>query len=315
VRDEDNHQQVVTADLSNPNAPPVIGEIDQVDRLPSAAVTWAYSPSAQVRAAYAESVNRPDFREMAPAPYLDPLLDLITVGNPDLVTADLKNYDLRWEYYFSPSESFSIAGFYKEFANPIEKTFSSGGSAKIITLQNALAAELTGVEVDYSRSLGWIEDFDWLDWLADFEWGFIGPFNWEHYILGFNYAWIESSVEIDTSVTTQTNPDRPLQGQSPWVVNFQFGYYNPDSSTEWTLLYNEFGERITQAGVLGQPDIYEQPFPQLDFVYKRRFVEDWRFALKLKNLLDPDVEYTQGQETTRIFKLGREVSLELEWAF
>jgi len=315
VREEDNHQQVVTADLSNPNAPPVIGEIDQVDRLPSAAVTWAYSPSAQVRAAYAESVNRPDFREMAPAPYLDPLLDLITVGNPDLVTADLKNYDLRWEYYFSPSESFSIAGFYKEFANPIEKTFSSGGSAKIITLQNALAAELTGVEVDYSRSLGWIEDFDWLDWLADFEWGFIGPFNWEHYILGFNYAWIESSVEIDTSLTTQTNPDRPLQGQSPWVVNFQFGYYNPDSSTEWTLLYNEFGERITQAGVLGQPDIYEQPFPQLDFVYKRRFVEDWRFALKLKNLLDPDVEYTQGQETTRIFKLGREVSLELEWAF
>ena len=315
VREEDNHQQVVTADLSNPNAPPVIGEIDQVDRLPSAAVTWAYSPSAQVRAAYAESVNRPDFREMAPAPYLDPLLDLITVGNPDLVTADLKNYDLRWEYYFSPSESFSIAGFYKEFANPIEKTFSSGGSAKIITLQNALAAELTGVEVDYSRSLGWIEDFDWLDWLADFEWGFIGPFNWEHYILGFNYAWIESSVEIDTSLTTQTNPDRPLQGQSPWVVNFQFGYYNPDSSTEWTLLYNEFGERITQAGVLGQPDMYEQPFPQLDFVYKRRFVEDWRFALKLKNLLDPDVEYTQGQETTRIFKLGREVSLELEWAF
>jgi hypothetical protein len=315
VREEDNHQQVVTADLSNPNAPPVIGEIDQVDRLPSAAVTWAYSPSAQVRAAYAESVNRPDFREMAPAPYLDPLLDLITVGNPDLVTAELKNYDLRWEYYFSPSESFSIAGFYKEFANPIEKTFSSGGSAKIITLQNALAAELTGVEVDYSRSLGWIEDFDWLDWLADFEWGFIGPFNWEHYILGFNYAWIESSVEIDTSLTTQTNPDRPLQGQSPWVVNFQFGYYNPDSSTEWTLLYNEFGERITQAGVLGQPDIYEQPFPQLDFVYKRRFVEDWRFALKLKNLLDPDVEYTQGQETTRIFKLGREVSLELEWAF
>ena len=315
VREEDNHQQVVTADLSNPNAPPVIGEIDQVDRLPSAAVTWAYSPSAQVRAAYAESVNRPDFREMAPAPYLDPLLDLITVGNPDLVTAELKNYDLRWEYYFSPSESFSIAGFYKEFANPIEKTFSSGGSAKIITLQNALAAELTGVEVDYSRSLGWIEDFDWLDWLADFEWGFIGPFNWEHYILGFNYAWIESSVEIDTSLTTQTNPDRPLQGQSPWVVNFQFGYYNPDSSTEWTLLYNEFGERITQAGVLGQPDMYEQPFPQLDFVYKRRFVEDWRFALKLKNLLDPDVEYTQGQETTRIFKLGREVSLELEWAF
>jgi hypothetical protein len=232
-----------------------------------------------------------------------------------LVTAELKNYDLRWEYYFSPGESLSIAGFYKEFANPIEKTFSSGGSARIINLQNALAADLTGVELDYSQSLGWIEDHDWLSWLGDFEWGFIGPFDWDRYYIAFNYAWIDSSVEIDTSLTTQTNPDRPLQGQSPWVVNFQVGYNNPDSPNEWTLLFNEFGERITQAGVLGQPDIYEQPFPQLDFLYKRRFAEDWRFTLKLKNLLDPNVEYTQGQETTRIFKLGREVSLELQWAF
>jgi outer membrane receptor protein involved in Fe transport len=315
LREEDNRQQVVTADLSNPNAPPVIGEIDQVDRLPSAAITWAYSDKAQLRAAYAESVNRPDFREMAPAPYLDPLLDIVTVGNPDLKTADLKNYDLRWEYYFSPSESFSIAGFYKEFTNPIEKTFSSGGSARIINLQNALAAELTGVELDYSQSLGWIEDFAWLGWLADFEWGFLGPFDWAHYQFAFNYTWIDSTVEIDTSLTTQTNSDRPLQGQSPWVINLQFGYYNPDSPTEWSLLYNEFGERISQAGVLGQPDIYEQPFPQLDFVYKRRFAEDWRFVAKLKNLLDPDVEFTQGQETTRIFQLGRELSLELQWAF
>mgnify|MGYP001827305070 CR=1 FL=1 len=315
LRQEDNFQQVITADLSNPNAPPVVGEIDQKDRLPSAAITWSYSQNAQIRAAYAESVNRPDFREMSPAPYLDPLLDLVTVGNPDLVTAGLKNYDLRWEYYFSPSESFSIAGFYKDFTNPIEKTFSSGGSARIITLQNALGAELTGVEVDYSQSLGWIEEYGWLNWLADFEWGPIGPFQWDSLYFAFNYAWIDSSVEIDTTLTTQTNPDRPLQGQSPWVVNFQIGYNNPDSPNEWTLLYNEFGERITQAGVQGQPDIYEQPFPLLDFIYKRRFAEDWRFTLKLKNLLDPKVEYTQGEETTRVFKLGREVVLELQWAF
>jgi hypothetical protein len=62
--------------------------------------------------------------------------------------------------------------------------------------------------------------------------------------------------------------------------------------------------------VLGQPDIYEQPFPQLDFVYKRRFANQWRFTLKLRNLLDPEVEFTQGQETTRVYKLGRAVSLE-----
>ncbi|MGD8358716.1 MAG: TonB-dependent receptor, partial [Lysobacterales bacterium] len=289
MREEKNLQQVETNDLSNPTAPPVVGEIDQTDKLPSAAVTWAYSPNAQIRAAYAESVNRPDFREMSPAPYLDPLLDLITVGNPNLVTAALKNYDLRWEYYFSPSESLSLAGFYKEFAEPIEKTFSAGGSGRIITLQNALSATLRGAEVDYYQSLGWVRNHDWLNWLEDLDWGFIGPFDWDNYFFSFNYAWIESTVEIDTSLTTQTNADRPLQGQSPWVINLQFGYHSPDSPTEWTLLFNEFGARISQAGVLGQPDIYEQPFPQLDFVYKRKFPDGWRIALKLKNLLNPDV--------------------------
>jgi len=315
MRREDNRQLVETSDLSNPEAPPVLGEIDQSDKLPSAALTWAFSPNAQIRAAYAKSVNRPDFREMSPAPYLDPLLDLITVGNPKLVTAKLKNYDLRWEYYFSPSESLSIAGFYKEFANPIEKTFSSGGSGRIITLQNALSAELKGVEVDYYQSLGWIKKFDWLNWLEDLKLGFIGPFDWDNYSIAFNYAEIKSSVDIDTSLTTQTNSSRPLQGQSPWVLNVQFGYHSPDSPTEWSLLYNEFGKRISQAGVQNQPDIYEKPFAQLDFVYKRRFADHWRLTAKVKNALDSVVKFSQGQETTRRFKPGREFSLELQWSY
>ena len=252
---------------------------------------------------------------MSPAPYLDPLLDLITVGNPDLVTASLKNYDARWEYYFSPSESFSLAGFYKDIANPIEKTLSAGGSGQIITLQNALGATLYGAEVDYYQSLGWVRNHDWLNWLEDLDVGFIGPFDWDSFFIAFNFAWIKSNVEIDTSLTTQTNPDRPLQGQSPWVVNLQFGYSPPEGNTEWTLLFNAFGERISQAGVLGQPDIYEQPVPQLNFVYKRSFAEHWLLTAKFKNLLNPDVEYTQGKETTRIFKPGREFSLELKWTY
>jgi hypothetical protein len=98
-------------------------------------------------------------------------------------------------------------------------------------------------------------------------------------------------------------------------VNFQVGYSSADSPTEWTLLYNAFGERISQAGVLGQPDIYEQPFPQLDFVYRRQFADHWRFSMKLKNLLDPEVEFTQGGEVTRAYKRGREVSLEIQWQY
>lgn len=312
VRREENFQEVITENLNNPQAPPVISNIDEADNLKSAALTWAYSEPAQIRLGYAETVSRPDFRELSPAPFLDPVLDIITVGNPDLEVTRIKNYDARWEYYFDSTDSISVAAFYKEFANPIEKTFSSGGSTKIIVLRNALAAEVEGWEIDLYKSLGFIDKANWLDRLG-MSW--MRGLEWENYYVAANYADIESTVELDTSVTTQTNANRPLQGQSPYVVNLQVGYNSPDEKTEWTLLFNQFGERIVQAGVARQPDIYEQPFRQLDFVYKRRFLDRWRFTFKLNNLLDPAVEFTQGDEITRHYKKGRELSLGLQVSF
>lgn len=312
LRREENFQEVITENLTNPQAPPVVSNIDESDDLRSAALTWVYSDAAQIRLSYAESLSRPDFRELSPAPFRDPVLDLITLGNPDLKVTRIENYDARWEYYFNATDSVSLAAFYKEFTDPIEKTFSSGGSARIITLQNALAADVQGWEIDLYKSLGFI---DKADWLKRFKLGWIRGLAWENYYVAANYADIDSSVELDASQTTQTNVDRPLQGQSPYVINFQLGYNHPEGKSEWTLLFNQFGERIVQAGVARQPDIYEEPFGQLDFVYKHRFMDRWRFSVRLKNLLDPEAEYTQGGEITRRFKKGREVSLGVQVSF
>lgn len=311
LRTEENLQQVSTFDIANPDEA-IIGTIDRTTRLPSGALTWSYSENAQVRLGYAETVNRPDFRELSESPYRDPVLDTITVGNPGLKTATINNYDARWEYYFSPTDSISVAGFYKEFTDPIEKAFQPGGSGQIITLQNAIGAEIQGVEFDVYRSFGFLRDVDWLD---DLSVGPVGPINWSNYYVSANYTRLQSSVQIDTTQTTQTNADRPLQGASPWVANLQLGYTNPESGHEWTLLYNEFGERISRAGIQGQPDIYEQPFPQLDFVYRYRFADHWRFSLKLDNLLDSEVKFTQGDRTTRQYQRGREISLGLQWSY
>lgn len=307
-REEDNRQTVLTNDLTNPQAPPVVGEIDQTDYLPSLAMTWWHSDDAQLRLGYGRSVSRPDFRELSAAPFLDPLLDIITVGNPDLVSTVIDNIDLRWEYYFSPTESFSVGAFYKDFANPIEKTLSSGGSTSILTLRNALGAEVYGIEFDVYKQLSFIGRWSWVqDSFLD-RW-----IPWDDFHVGANYARIESSVQLDPNQTTQTNAERPLQGQSPYVANLQLGYTDPDGGSEWTLLYNVFGERISQAGVQRQPDVYEQPFPQLDLVYRRGFGDQWDFKLRLKNLLDPEVEFTQGSEITRRYSKGREISLSIEF--
>lgn len=304
ARREKNDQAVTTFSLSNPDAPPVVAGENANSTLPAAAFTWAYSEDAQLRASYSKTLSRPDFRELSPAPYLDPLLDVQVIGNPDLITADIRNYDLRWEYYFSPVESFSVGAFLKEFENPIEKT-RLPGSGVLLSLDNAQSARNYGVEFDISKGLEFVADWPGFRHVHG---------DWANWSVGFNYARIKSSIQLDPlDASFQTNLDRPMQGQSPYVANVQIGHQAGDGSREATLLYNVSGRRIAAVGVAGQPDIYEEAFRQLDFQYRRNLGDDWSFKLRLRNLLDPAVRYTQGPETTREYRKGRALMLSLEW--
>lgn len=294
LREERNELETTTFSLSSPTAPPVVSSIDESHSLPAASMTWFIGERHQLRASFAETVSRPEFREVSPAPYTDPILDEEVVGNPDLVTTDITNYDLRWETYFSPTENFSIALFMKEFVNPIELIRLPGSG--ILSLKNAETAENIGVEVAAYKNLGFIHD--WFESM---------------YVSG-NISWIDSEITLrDEDAAALTSQVRPLQGQSPYVFNMQVGYDNPNRDIEATLLFNMFGERISEVGSLGAPDVYEEPFPQLDFVYKHGFGAGFKLKVKLKNLLDPQVEFSQGPELTRRYHKGREVSIGLEW--
>lgn len=118
---------------------------------------------------------------------------------------------------------------------------------------------------------------------------------------------------INSSV--QTSDSRPLQGQSPYVWNFQVGYDDADRGINASLLYNIFGESIVDVGTNGAPDIYQQPRSVLDFVYAHKFREHWKFKFRARNLLDAEVELTQGDKTRRSFYVGREYQAAIEWSF
>jgi len=309
VRHEDNFQTVETDDLGNPDAPPLTSLIDETDNLLSGSLTWQFIEQAQIRLAYAETVSRPDFREISPAPFTDPLLDLRTVGNTNLRVTSITNLDGRIEYYFNEIDSISFAYFYKDLSDPIERVVSSGGSGTTIFLENALAAEVEGWEIDLYRSLGFVNDWQWLERVRM---GWLRNLGLENYFVAANYADISTEVRIDPNASNQTNPNRALEGASPWVVNVQLGYTSPNEQFEWTLLFNSFGERISRAGALGQPDIFEQPFEQVDFTAKYRFRDRWTLKLGLENLLNSEVKFTQGNENTRIFKPGLGISLGID---
>ena len=310
VRHEDNFQTVETDNLSSPDAPPLVSLIDEADDLLSASLTWRFIEKAQLRLGFAETLSRPDFREISPAPFVDPLIDLRTVGNTDLRVTSIENYDGRIEYYFNEVDSMSFAYFYKDLTDPIERVVSGGGSGLTIFMENALSAQVEGWEIDFYRGLGFVNDWNWLDRIRM---GWVRELGLENFYVAMNYADITADVSIDPNASNQTNADRTLEGASPWVVNAQIGYTSPDERFESTLLFNSFGERISRAGALGQPDIFEQPFEQLDFTAKYRFRDRWTLKFGLENLLDSSIKFTQGSETTRTYKPGIKIGLGIDF--
>ncbi len=307
ARDETNFQEVRTFNLIDPNSVDSEASIDTSDLLPSVSGLWFINEDSQLRLIYAETVSRPDFRELSTAPFNDPLIDTISVGNPDLVPASITNYDIRYEYYFSATEIFSVALFAKDFVTPIER-IQSPATGDVVTYTNVPAATLYGIEFDVYKSLDFVDAWSWADRL--------GAVPWESIFVGANYAYIESDVELTRDTAgISTNLERPLQGQSPYVVNVQIGWQPEDGRSEATLLYNVAGRRISEVGVFGIPDVYEEPAGQLDFVFATSlWSEAWKLKLRMRNLLDPKVEFTVGDEIQREYKRGREVFLSLEWS-
>lgn len=299
ARREKNDQSVTTFDIGNSNFDPIVSSDKASTWLPAAGITWAYSDNAQLRAGYSRTLSRPDFRELSPAPFTDPELDIDTIGDPDLKTTRLRNLDLRWEYYFGGADSVSVALFQKKFESPIEK-LRLPGSTVLLKLANAASANNRGIEIDARKGLGFVSE-RWLHGVDLSAWN-----------VGFNYTRIKSSIELDPATSGfQTNQSRPMQGQSPYVVNLQLGFSG--ESDEANLLLNRFGRRISEVGVQGQPDVYEESYNSLDFLWRHRFGEDWRVTLRLRNLLDPDVRFTQGGLDTRVYSRGREALVSLEW--
>jgi outer membrane receptor protein involved in Fe transport len=80
-----------------------------------------------IRVAGSQTVVRPEFREVSPLAYYDFDLGATVIGNKSIQRTKITNADLRWEWYPRNGEILSVAGFYKNFKNPIELYFNQSG--------------------------------------------------------------------------------------------------------------------------------------------------------------------------------------------
>lgn len=267
--------------------------LDEDTILPSLGFNWFYSDDQQLRFAVTQTVSRPDFKETSNAVFYDPEFDFRVRGNPDLKITDIINYDVRWENYLSDTDSISVALFYKDLSDPIERVVlpASGTAANSRTFQNAKSAEIYGIEFDGRKDI---------------------PLNkalTHNLYFAMNASWIKSEVELLNSDT------RELQGQPEYTFNLILGYDDILNGHEITLLFNQNGETIVDVGLADLDDIKEQPRLDVNINYKYYITDDLTFDAKVKNLLNSEVKYTQGGDTFVSYEKGVEFKAGIDWKF
>lgn len=297
MRKESSIQDVNTFKYFDAGNPSATSSIKMNDLLPAYSMVWKPNDQWRARLAYSETLARPDFREMSTVGFIDDETGNIIQGNAQLKGTVIKNIDHRWEYYFNSDEYISIGAFYKNFVNPIEVLFLPGVN-KIQSFANAKAANNLGIEIEGRMGLRHTSRF------------------FRRWTVLSNVSIIKSEIELsEENRGTQTSLSRPLQGQSPYVVNFQLQYDRPIWGVSSSLLYNIIGKRITQVGTNEIPDTYEQPFQQLDLVLNEKINDNWTVSFRARNLLDPEIISTQADEIVRSQKRGRIFGLVLGAVF
>jgi hypothetical protein len=274
---------------------------NNLDPLPGANLIYSPRPDMNIRAGYSQSVSRPEFRELSPTQYPSPRGLRPLIGNPNLVESHITNWDLRWEWFFSPLEIASISYFHKDIDQPIEQTVIVESSLIADSFRNADNAVLNGVELEGRK------DF-----------AFVSP-RLQPLSLWANFTYVDSTVNVPRAKTleVQTSTQRPLQGLAPYIANGVIEWDDPKWG-DYRLLYYTAGPRITSAGSFGLPDITEQRRDQLDFVAIIPIKPlDVPMSLKLtaENLLDDNVLLTQGGAIQREYKLGVKVTIGLGYTF
>ena len=293
VRAEQNSQKLNSADLVGKA---INYDNTRLDVLPSLNLTYNFTEKSLLRLAYGKTLNRPEFRELAPFSFYDFVNNRTVSGNPTLKNAEIQNFDFRYEFYPTPTELVSIAAFYKDFTNPIEVVFASGANP-ILNFSNAKSAYSTGIEAEFRKNLN---------------------ANQPNTILGrtsfvFNGTYIFSRVKLDATVAKDQSDNRPLQGQSPYIVNAGLNYNDAKKGLQLNFNYNVIGKRIFAVGNnFGSPypDWFEMPRNVIDFSFSKQLTKAIMLKGGVSDILNQGNTILQDGNQDQVFDRNQDQTIQ-----
>jgi iron complex outermembrane receptor protein len=250
--------------------------------LPSANFRAHLTDKLQLRLALSKNISRPTLSQ------LNPTLDITqpgrpsenqiqytTGGNPYLKPMTSKNLDGSAEWYFAPTGSLTVAGFYKDISDYIQTglsnrtvTFADGHSANysITSYSNVTNAKVKGAEVAYQQF------FDFLP-------GPLGGLGAQA-----NFTFVDSSAPSPATL----GPVRqlPLQGLSKYNYNligiYERGIISARVAYNWRSKYLV----LTSGNGTGNLPVFQKASGQLDASITANVTPHFSLTLNGVNLLN-----------------------------
>ncbi len=284
VRVENFQQFLTTKDVTSKR---VIVNTEKWDVLPSFNFTFAPNTKNSIRVAGSRTVARPEFREIAPFSFYDYEANYGVNGNVSLQRSSILNGDIRYEFYPKGGEAITFGAFYKFFNDPIELRLdpSSVLDRRNYGYSNADEAYTLGAEFEVRKNL---------DFLGE---------SFTNFSTFANLTYIYSKVTLQGSSPTT----RPLQGQSPYLINLGLQYNSKQGGWNGSLLYNRIGQRLALVGIsnLGFPDVFERPRDQVDFQLAKKILKN-KAEIKLTwaDLLNPAYYFYENVDSKKAFNSG-----------
>ncbi|MEY4172077.1 MAG: hypothetical protein RL485_447 [Bacteroidota bacterium] len=263
-------------------------ESTKLDFLPSVNFIYSINDAQNLRLSYSRTLNRPEFRELAPFAFYDFQTRYVVTGNPSLVRSTIDNFDARYEWYPGKGQVLSVTGFYKNFTNPIEQATREDVVTEY-TYVNVPKAVDYGLELEGRLLLSTL-------------FGAADHAVWSKLTVFANYALIRSRVTLNSA--TATDSVRPLQGQSPYVINAGIQYQNEESGTTISAAFNQVGDRIFIVGSSQEPSVWEKGRAVLDLSFNQEVNKKLSLKLTARDLLAPDLIFYNDIDANQTWSAG-----------
>jgi TonB-dependent receptor len=255
---------------------PAIGTDNYVNVLPGLHFKYNFTDNSMLRAAWTNTLARPNYYDLVPYRNLVEGDEEIFQGNPDLDPTTSMNFDLMFEQYFSSVGVISAGAFYKSVNDFIyvSQTEDPNTGYDFFQPRNGGDADVTGFEIAFQRQLDFL------------------PGIWKGLGVYVNYTFLSSNATGVANEDGDVREDLDLPGTAPHMLNASLSYENKRLVLRASLNFAD--AYIDEVGGNAFYDRYYDSQLFVDVNGSYAFTPEFRFFFEMNNLTNQPLRYYQG---------------------